>query len=72
VIEDEREVCVVRVVQLRDRFGLALEACLAFGALCEVFGEDLDGYGPVEAGVGGLVDLTHTALADWGEDFVWA
>ncbi len=62
----------VRMVELRNRLRLAFEACLAFGALGEMLGEDLDGDGPVEAGVVGFVNLAHSSLADWREDFVRA
>ena len=37
-----------------------------------MLGEDLDGDGAVEAGVAGLVHLTHAALADLGGDLVRA
>jgi hypothetical protein len=49
----------VRMIQLRYGFGFALEAGLALGAFGEVLGEDLDGYGAVEAGVVGFVDFTR-------------
>ena len=37
-----------------------------------MLGEDLDGDGAVQAGVAGLVDLTHAARADEREDLVRA
>ncbi len=36
------------------------------------FGQDLERHLPVELGVGGLIDLSHPALADEGGDIVVA
>ncbi len=62
----------MRMVELRDRLGLALEAGLALRTLGQVLGEDLDGHRAVESSVLGLIDLAHTAGSDGSEDFVGA
>ena len=60
----------VRVIQLGDRFGLALEPFLALRALGEMRGKDLDGNEAVETRVAGFVDFPHTADANRRQDFV--
>jgi len=62
----------VRMIQLRDRFGLTLEARLALGAICEVLEKNFDRHRPVEPSVLGFENLAHTSLANWREDFVGA
>ena len=62
----------VRVIELRDRLGLALETRLAFRTLSQVLRKHLDGDRPVETGVVGFVDLPHSPFANWGQDFVRA
>ena len=44
--------------------------CFRSGSRRDVLGQHLDGDGAVEARVGGLIDLAHTALADEGRDVV--
>ena len=60
----------VRVVELRDRPRFPLEPLAAFGIVGEVRRQDLDGDGPVQPGVGRLVDLAHATRAIGGEDLV--
>ena len=55
-----------------DRNGLALEPLFQIGIAGDMLGQDLDGDGTIQAGVGGFVDLAHAALADEGGDFVRA
>ncbi len=62
----------VRMIELRDRPGLTLEALFSLGAFGEVLGKYLDGDRPVEARVVGFVDLAHAARTDGLENFVWA
>ena len=62
----------VRVVQLRDRLGFAIEAGFALGAFGEVLGEDFDRHRPVEARVLGFVDLAHAPGSDGRDDLVGA
>ena len=47
----------VRVVQPRDRTGLALEPLLEVRIIGDMLGQHLDGDGAVQAGIGGFVDL---------------
>ena len=49
----------VRVVQGGDGAGLTLEPLLQVRVSGHMLGQHLDGDGPVEACVPGLVDLTH-------------
>ena len=58
----------VRVAEGRGGLGLLDEALPAVGVGHLVGGQDLDGDGPVEVGVLGLVDGAHAALADLFED----
>ena len=60
------------MVELRDRFGLALEALLTLGALGEMLGEDFDGDDAIQPRVFGFVDFAHTTSANESEDFVRA
>ena len=52
--------------------GFALEALAEIGIVGDVRGQDLDGNGAVQAGVGGFVDLAHTARAEGGFDLIRA
>ena len=61
----------VRVVQRRGRLGLDEEALLELGLVHEVRGEELQGHGSLELEVLGLVDDTHTAVADLLDDPVF-
>jgi hypothetical protein len=47
----------VRVTQGGEGFCFALEPLLQFRIGSDVFGEDLNGDGAVQAGIGGLVDF---------------
>ena len=58
------------MVQLRNRLGFALEAGFALRAFGEVLREDLDRYGPVQAGVFGFIDLTHAPSPNGCKDLV--
>ena len=71
-IADVVERADVRVVQRGDGAGLALEPLLQVRIGRDMLGQHLDGDGAVQAGVGGLVDLTHAAGAEGGVDLVGA
>ena len=60
----------VRMVERRQRLGLALEPCEAFGISGERVRQDLDRDLAAERGVGAPPDLPHPALADLGRDVV--
>ncbi len=60
------------MVQAGDGLGFPLEALAEIRVGGHMRGEHLDGDGAVEAGVGRLVDLTHTARAERGVDLVGA
>ncbi len=62
----------VRVVQAADGFGFALEAFTQTGVAGELFGQDFDGDGAIQARVDGGVHLSHTARTELVGDFVWA
>ena len=51
---------------------VALEPLLQIGISGDMLGQDLDGDGAVEAGVGGFVDLAHAPGAERGVDLVGA
>jgi len=54
------------VVQAGDGLRLALEPLLEIAIAGDMLWQDLDGDGAVKAGVAGLVDLTHAAVAEFG------
>ena len=60
----------VRMIQLRDRFRFALEALFPLRNFSEVFRQNFDGDGAVEASVFGFVNLAHPADADGRNDLV--
>jgi hypothetical protein len=60
----------VRVGQLRDRARFAIEARAELRVRGQRGRQDLDGDGPVEPRVAGLVDFAHAARANGAEDFV--
>ena len=60
----------VRVVELRDRFRLALETDLEVGVLRQLRGKHLYRHGAAEAGVTRFPHLAHPARADRRDDFV--
>ena len=62
----------MRMIQRSNGAGFALEAGAQILALGDVFRQDLDGDGAVEASVARLVDFAHSSSADRGEDFVGA
>ena len=72
LLADVVEGADVRMVELGDGFGFALETGLELGAFGEVLGKDLDGNGAVEAGVRGFVDLAHATGSDGSEYLVGA
>ena len=51
----------IRMVQRRNRSRLALHALFQFGRRRKMRGQNFDGYGAIEAGVEGTVDLSHAA-----------
>ena len=69
---DVVELADVGMIQGRDGAGFAFEACVRFGFFGEMFGENLDGDGAVEAGVARAVDFAHAACAEAGLNFVGA
>ncbi len=58
------------MVQRGQHFGLALEPGEAVGILRDRFRQDLDGDGPLQAGVGGAIHLAHAAFAEEADDFM--
>jgi len=58
----------VRVVELGDRLGFALESGSTLGSIGKVVSENFDGDGPIEPGVLGFVDLPHPPSADRRKD----
>jgi hypothetical protein len=60
----------VRVRELGDGAGFALEAGADLGIRGEVGGEDLDGDRAAEAGIARLVDLAHSAFAQLLHDSI--
>ena len=60
------------MVQRGDGAGLTLEPLLEIRIRRDMLWQHLDGDRAVEAGVGGLVDLTHTARADLGGETLMA
>ena len=54
-------------IVLASRF--SLETLLALRTFSEMRREDFDSDRSIEAGIGGFVDLSHTARADGLEDF---
>ena len=72
LVADVVEHADVRVVQRSHGAGFALEALPEILALGDVFGQDLDGDGAVEARVTRFVHFAHASRAEWREDFVGA
>ena len=64
---DVMERADVRMIQARDRTGLALEALLELGMVGEVSRKHFDGDGAIEPGVFGFVDFSHSARTDGGQ-----
>ena len=62
----------VRMVQGGEDFGFALESGQALGVGADGLGQDLDGDLALEVGVGGAIDLAHSAGAEGGDDFIRA
>ena len=62
----------MRVSELRDRAGFAIEPLTELRIRGQLFGQDLDRDGAVEASVASLVHLPHPTGAEKGEDFVGA
>ena len=60
----------VRVVERREDLGFAPEAREPIGISGHRLGQDLDRHVALQVGVGGAVDLTHSASAELGEDLV--
>ena len=60
----------VGMFQVGDGLRFALEALLRFRVRGRVGRQDLDGHGPIEPRVAGLVDLAHPARAGELEDLV--
>ena len=62
----------MRVVQGGDGAGLPLEPLLQIGIRGHMLGQHLDGHGPLQASVAGLVDLAHAPGAEGGFNLVRA
>ena len=60
----------MRMIQLRDRAGLAFESLAELRILSQLRRQYLDRDGAPQAGVASLVDLAHPARPDEGLDFV--
>jgi len=60
------------MVQLGDGLRFSLEALFPLGALGEMLGQNFDRDRPLEADVGGLVDLAHAAGSNGSDDLVGA
>src|SRR5437016_4281136 len=60
----------VRMIQRRERLGLALKARESIGGACEGLWQDLDRDITIELGVARPVYLAHSAFADLRGDFV--
>jgi hypothetical protein len=58
------------MIERGEDFGFALEAREAFGIGGHGRGKHLEGNGPFQVRVGGLVDLAHPAHADLGGNFI--
>ncbi len=71
VLADVVEVTDVRMVEGGDGAGFAFEAGGEFGVGREVCGKNLDGDDAIEASVAGAVNLSHSASAEGGLNFVW-
>ena len=69
---DTVDVRDVRVVECREDFRFAPEPCQPIRVGGDAFWQDLDGDRPFEVGVGGAVDLAHSAHANLRGDFVRA
>ena len=69
LVADVVEHADVRMVQRSNGAGLALKSLAQILALGDVFGQDLDGDGAVEASVARLVHFAHASRAD-GRDLV--
>jgi len=62
----------VGVVETRNRFRLALEACAKRGIAGNMSRKYFDRNRPAQARVGRLIDLAHSTGADTRDDFVRA
>ena len=67
-----RGTCNVRVVELRDRSRLPLEAFAQLWIARERRGEHLDCDDAIQAGVAPRGDLAHSARAERGKDLDWS
>jgi len=62
----------MRVLELRDSTGFALEALLEFSVRAETLGKNLDGYCTVETSVTTAVYLAHSSCTSGRQDLVWS
>ena len=60
----------VRMLQLRDDFGFALEAGTQLGVRHQLRVQNLDSDGAIQAGVARAVDFAHSAGAQWRLNFI--
>ena len=68
---DVMERADVRMVQLGDGAGFALEAFAEVGPVGEMRRKNLDGNEAVEPCVAGFIHLTHTPSPYGLDDFIW-
>lgn len=54
----------VRVAEVRDALRLALESLAELWSVGQERRQDLDGDGPIQAGVGGAIHLSHATGAN--------
>src|ERR1700730_15836897 len=60
------------MVEQRENFRFALKTRGSIVVSCERWRQNLDGEPALQPGVGGSIDLTHTACPDLGGDFMRA
>src|SRR5262245_65027243 len=72
VMADVEQRADVRMVQRRDRAGLAVEAFAQPGVGRKRRGKHLDGHGAIEPRIARAVDLAHASCADERDDFIGA
>src|SRR5262245_16455980 len=62
----------VRIIELREYFGLTLEPREAFRVARNRLWQHLDGHRALQVSVGGAIYLPHPPRADWGDHFIRA
>src|SRR5690242_2659933 len=62
----------VRMIEGRDRAGLAIESRATVGIVTELARQNLDGYRAIEPRIACLIDLAHATRAERLEEFIRA